>query len=722
MAQPLPRDDRPSNLVHLPGAAAEPVRQVLTGELVTEDEYQRSRARKAVEVARAKLPARWQDNAAVADMTRTVAVMPLRYPGAVARGTVVACRAWWQWVRVTDWYSAAKSSDSLAARWQDIAAVRKRRAWVSFAGTAVTGLGGTVSWWLTDGVTVAVVGGVTTLALAAAGRREDGAPGRQSTLGGARSLAMLMDGNNLVEAFRAAGAIGKAEGLLMVERPRNDSTGWSMVLDLPPSRKASDVIARREALASALAVDEMRLIMERVRGDKGHAGRLSVWIGHGDPYAADPVSWPLADAASWDFWQATPFGTSARGQVVCLPLVWTSLLTGAIPRMGKTFTARIPATAAALDPFVRLIVFDGKGGKDWRAFEQVAHRFGRGDDDETCTRLLATLRECAADVARRFDVLGELDDEVCPESKVTPLITRDPALDMPLVLINVDEVQVYLEDETPVEVGVDAKGNPRFKPRGRIVCDLLTYIAKKGPAAGYMLNLATQKPDAQVIPDRLRGQLGTRFALKTMTWQASETILGAGTYKAGMDSSKLLKSHKGVGLLLGADGETELEASEAVIVRTFKLDIREIRVACERGRALREAAGTLTGDAVGDTAFGDLPAGVVELISQETAGGERDAVEALEVEVVDARDERVDVDPLPEVLGLLVDVIGDHEQGLVAVSELAERIGWQPKQLGEALRAAEVGRPTPPRQRINGSAQPVAVVSFDAIKAAITKY
>ncbi|MGW4110060.1 hypothetical protein ACWEFJ_04210 [Actinosynnema sp. NPDC004786] len=91
----------------------------------------------------------------------------------------------------------------------------------------MTGLGGTVWWWVSGGVAVVVVAGVTTLALAAVGRRKDGSPGRQAALGGARSLVMLMDGNNLVEAFRAAGAIGKAEGLLMVERPGNDATGWT---------------------------------------------------------------------------------------------------------------------------------------------------------------------------------------------------------------------------------------------------------------------------------------------------------------------------------------------------------------------------------------------------------------------------------------------------------------------------------------------------------------
>lgn len=715
MAQPLPRDHEMGELVRLPTALAGPVQQVLTGELVTEDEYQRSVARRLAESARSRLPARWQDNAAVADMTRTVAVMPLRYPGAVARGTVVTCRAWWQWVRVTDWYSAAKNSDSLAARWQDIAAVRRRRAWLSLTGTVVAGLGGTVSWWLTDGLPVVAVGGVTTLVLAAVGRRKDGAPGRQATLGGARSLAMLMDGNHLVEAFRAAGAIGKNEGLLMVERPRNDNTGWTMVLDLPPSRKASDVIARRESLASALAVDEVRLIIERVRGDQGHAGRLSVWIGHGDPYAKPPVPSALAEATEWDLWRAVPFGRTARGERVELPVVWTSLLVGAIPRMGKTYAARIPVTAAALDPFVRLIVADGKGGKDFRPFERVAHRFIRDARTASARRLIAVLEEAAADVEDRFSRLAEMDDDLCPESKVTPQITRNPEYGMPLTVISIDEIQNYLEIDVPLD-----EDNPKGKKIGGRICDLLTYIAKTGPAAGYSLVLATQKPDSKVIPDRLRGQIGTRLALKVMTYQASETILGAGTYKAGMDASKLLKSHKGVGLLLGADGESDLSAGEALTVSTDLLQIAQIRAACERGRALREQAGTLTGDAVGDTTIGALPPEVADLIDQDAAAaGDPDSGEVLDVEVVDVPDDR---DVLPEVLGLLVDVVEDHEQGLVAVSALADRVGWPPKRFGEALTAVGVARPKPSRQRIDGSAQPVAVVAFDAIRAAVARY
>jgi S-DNA-T family DNA segregation ATPase FtsK/SpoIIIE len=93
---------------------------------------------------------------------------------------------------------------------------------------------------------------------------------------------------------------------------------------------------------------------------------------------------------------------------------------------------------------------------------------------------------------------------------------------MPLTLVAIDEIQRYLE----------------HKDHGEKVLELLTDLVKVGPAAGIILVLATQKPDSKVMPDSLRGQIGTRFAMRTMTWQASETILGAGTYTTGLDSSR----------------------------------------------------------------------------------------------------------------------------------------------------------------------------------------
>ncbi|WP_447006674.1 cell division protein FtsK [Saccharothrix isguenensis] len=690
-----------------PGAAdtVEAATPVLDGELIIDAEYQRSRVRQLAESAASRLPAQWQTaesaRQAGAELAGRAVMMPVRYSAAVGRGLAVSARAWWAWVRVADFYEASKAADRLADKWQEIAVVRRRRGAISVMAVGVTGLSGLIAKLTAGSLPLVVAGGAVSVVLAVTGQRKDGAGGRSTRLG-SRSLAWLMNGDHLVIAFRDAKLIGRDESLMLVKPPRHDGAGWALTIDLPPSRKASDVIGKREALASALAVDEVRLIVERVRGDDGHAGRLALWVGDADPYAAEPVPSPLASVTSWDLWRPVPFGTTARGAAVNLPVVWTSLLIGAIPRQGKTFVARLPLTAAALDPHVRLVIADGKGGKDFRPFEQVAHRFIRGSREADARRLIHVLEECAADVADRFDRLADMDDELCPESKVTPEITRDPAHRMPLTVIGIDEVQNFLALDVPLD-----EDNPKGKKIGGRICELLTYIAKTGPAAGYSLILATQKPDAQVIPDGLRGQLGTRFALKTMTWQASETILGAGTYKAGMDASKLLTSHKGVGLLLGADGETELSAGDAVTVRTHLLHIAAIRAACERGRVLREQAGTLTGDAIGKRDLMVLDPTVAARLADEVTATATDR-KPVDAELVHE---------LPEVLALLDGLIGDDEHGLVPTGALAARIGWDVKTLGEALRAA--GVPSAGKRRVEGRPNPVSVVDVDAVRAAI---
>jgi S-DNA-T family DNA segregation ATPase FtsK/SpoIIIE len=166
---------------------------------------------------------------------------------------------------------------------------------------------------------------------------------------------------------------------------------------------------------------------------------------------------------------------------------------------------------------------------------------------------------------------------------------------MPLTGIWIDEVQRYLEHEK----------------HGATIVNLLTDLVKVGPSVGIMAVLATQKPDGQVIPDKLRGQIGSRFAMKVMTWQASETILGAGSYTAGMDASTLLRSHKGVGILLGAD-DGELAERGGQTVRSHLLDGPGVEAICRRGRALRDAEGLLTGMAAGDLPAESRPSRVLD--------------------------------------------------------------------------------------------------------------
>lgn len=144
-------------------------------------------------------------------------------------------------------------------------------------------------------------------------------------------------------------------------------------------------------------------------------------------------------------------------------------------------------------------------------------------------------------------------------------------------------------------------------------------------------------------------------------------------------ASRLLTSHKGVGLLLGADKETELDAGTATTMRTHLLHIREIRQTCERGRALREQAGTLTGDAAGQRELSEIDASMAARLADEVVNT-HDENEPVDAEVAE----------LPEVLALLIEVIEDHEHGVIATAELTARIGWDAKALGEALRRADI--------------------------------
>jgi S-DNA-T family DNA segregation ATPase FtsK/SpoIIIE len=415
----------------------------------------------------------------------------------------------------------------------------------------------------------------------------------------------------LVEAFCAAKLCNKHEDpdrhqTITFRTPvHRDGKGWRAVLDLPGGHTASKALKGRESIAAGLGIDEVRVFLDRVRGDDGSARRVTMWVADRDPYAAAATVSPLAKAQRWTFWDGVPFGTDARGGRVVIPMVFTNLLVGAIPRMGKTYAARIPVAAAALDPHVRVIVFDAKG-PDWRIFADVAHRCGFGPRDAVVEHLVEVLTECNADVDRRYDTLGTLPPDVCPESKVTPGICANRRLDMPLVLIAIDEVQEYL-------------GHPAH---GERILDLLTRLCKVAPAVGYMLVIATQRPDGDVIKPTLRDNIGTRFALKTMTWQSSETILGAGSLKAGLDSSKFQRSHKGVGLLVGAD-DGDLADEGPQTVRSDLLDRAALEDIVRRGRALRAAAGTLTGAAAGEQLLDERPVrSILDDVAATFAAGE----------------------------------------------------------------------------------------------------
>lgn len=601
---------------------------------------------------------------AIQEATAFILRAPWRFVRAAVRGLLAAVRGWRQWIRVHDYREAAEHSEKLADKFTEIRTLTLFR-WRVTGAVVVSGTiliavadllyGSTALWG---------VAGVASVALAFLGRRKDGSPGRKPSLSGPRTLAWTMDPQVLVDAFRDAKLVGKDESLRLVERATHDGSGWAVTVDLPATRKAADVVKHREALASALAVDEMQLIIERVRGRGGHAGRVFLWVADEDPYSGPPLRFPLLDVDWWDAWRAVPFGRDARNRKVDLQLVWTSLLVGAIPRQGKTFAARLPAAGLILDPHTRLYVFDGKGGKDWEAAEAVAHRFVCGDEPKHIEAVRDHLIELVAEVQARFTKMSTLDDDLCPESKITPAISRDPELGMPITAVIIDEVQVYLENPTRQDVG------GKKVTLGAYIADLLAYLARKGPAVGIVVILATQRPDSTTIPSRLRAVLGSRFALRVMDWRDSNIVLGEQMNTRGYDASGLLPRHKGVGILR-PDADTDAGAdSLAVTVRTYYMANADWRRVCARGRAVREVTGTLTGHAAGDDRQG---------------GVDQDAVtKALGTAIPTGTD---DEGGLPEPLASVMAYLGDDldHRNFVPTAELIDALDVEPTPFGRQM-------------------------------------
>ncbi|MFJ9772682.1 FtsK/SpoIIIE domain-containing protein [Kitasatospora sp. NPDC101157] len=513
-----------------------------------------------------------------------------RAAGRVARGSKKGLAALYGYLMATEYAHLSKQARE-AGQYDLVAALRaKRRTEIPlrFKSKRTTASAGAVlvllsvaAWYGLMTVTVVGMAMVGMAAAFAAGRSDEQAPER-AEFGEERQGPPSED--RLNRAFRDAGVLAK---------PGKDGTGgevvrlvspviadgkkaWEVVLDLPAGKKASAAIGKREDIASALGVDEVQVHMERVRTESGHAGRLSLWVAKENPFGGSPVRSPLVGRKALDVWtDKVPVGVDARGRQVALSLIWAALLVGAIPRQGKTFFMRTMALGMALDPHVRHIVANGKGDRSWKPFARIAHRYINGAEPAKAKELVDALREVQADMNRRNAFLDSLDDEQVPEDKLTRELSHRH--NMPITCIEIDELQRYLDD-------------PKWGP---VILELLIDIAKVGPSTGYILLLATQRPDANTVPPALRDVIAYRAALKVMDWRSSEVILGAGTYGKGYDASaEELGARKGMALLVREDGIGNL-------IRGYLIDATDANRICERGRELREMAGTLTGDAAG---------------------------------------------------------------------------------------------------------------------------
>jgi S-DNA-T family DNA segregation ATPase FtsK/SpoIIIE len=354
---------------------------------------------------------------------------------------------------------------------------------------------------------------------------------------------------------------------------REDGPGWRAEVDLPFGVTAAMVTERREQLASGLRRPLGAVWPEPVTSE--HAGRLELWVGRQDVAKSRRAPWPLARGGQADIFAPIPYGTDVRGRVVKAPMIYGNWLLGSIPRQGKTAAVRVLACGVALDPLAEMWVHELKGSGDLDPLERVSHRFVSGVDDPSIGYAAESLRLLRAEVMRRTERLKALPREVCPDKRVTRQIAAKRSLKLWPIVAVFDEAQnLFAHPEHGKAAGLDAE-----------------FIIKIGPAFGVVLIIATQRPDKASLPTGVSGNVSTRFCLKVMGQVENDMILGTSAYKNGLRATTFRPEiDAGLGYLLGAGPAPQ-------VVRTFYLDMHAAERIAIRARALREAAGTVTGHA-----------------------------------------------------------------------------------------------------------------------------
>lgn len=347
-------------------------------------------------------------------------------------------------------------------------------------------------------------------------------------------------------AIRVAAIPEYAGAIARVVRVRRIAAGERLRVRVPLGGTVGDLEDAAEVLAVALQVRDVR-----VERDLDNARRASVTIVRRDALATDIGGWPHLDADALSLWSAIPVGVDDDGEPVTVELAERNVLLGGEPGSGKSAALSMLVATAALDPTVRLHLFDGKLVElaTWAGVAE--HTVGvRTAEANDVLRSLQTLMD-----ERYTALLANRARKVTPESGLG------------LHVVVVDELAHYL-------LAPDRKERTDF-------AELMRDLVARGRAAGIIVLAATQKPAHDVIPTALRDLFGFRWAMRCSTPQASDTVLGAGWASGGYSAAGIDARHRGVGYLLH-------EGGLPVRMRAHYLDDEQLRHLAVRAEALRK--------------------------------------------------------------------------------------------------------------------------------------
>lgn len=312
----------------------------------------------------------------------------------------------------------------------------------------------------------------------------------------------------------------------------------------------------------------MDIEFEPIRHNKG---RGYARIIRRDPLAS-VTPWPALTAERTNFLAPFPVSADMDGKLVYMDLREKNLLVGGIPGSGKSWFLHVLIATAALDPRMRIWIFDGKGGAELGVWEPICESF---------------ITDLEAD-AQALSVLKRLEDHV-NSIYATHRSIQDRKVDWPRIkradLVVIDEPTKFLKV-------------PTFPAR-------FNEVLRRIRAAGGMIVFATQRPSAKYMDTDFRELFAYRAAM--LSDDAGTTmILGEGFKE--YDSSEFSGENPGEMWLLH-------EGRKPVHCRGLAITDRDLASLAARAQALRadsphetvQVAGQVMPDTPGSVRSSQLP-------------------------------------------------------------------------------------------------------------------
>jgi S-DNA-T family DNA segregation ATPase FtsK/SpoIIIE len=600
--QQQPQDRRPGDV--------ERAGEVLDAEIVDEDEYRRSRARRgaAIVVRHAKVVRRHPATGAVA----TVGRVGLRHAVVVGYGHVswakrassaISHGALREQIRQAEYRRDAEAlgvwkdrlrteRDARHARIQQLPKTLVKAllalfvAVVILAGLALIvgvilalspGSLGWFGWWAVLGDIIGVAGLIITWAVhigvwAAAptwlfmawreGRRAASVPTWLASPTERAEQGATITADAITAALAAikipdlTKSIKAGVPLEFIVPPREQGGGTYCQVRLPHGVMAADLLGSGtvERLAGNLFRHKHETWPQR--DPDADARVLDLWVADKGAMDKPAPPWPLLHDGEVDVWRdRLPWGVTMRSEQVSVGMLQKHWLVGATSKQGKTKTVRQLALGLALDPTVELLIADLKGDGDWSMFRGRASVLIEGSSDEAAEATCTMLEWAVGEMRRRYEVKTKGNITLTRE------ISRQKGSGFHPIWVVVDECQILYAAPQPIGGSKDDARAWRAAKR----------LHDQARAVNIHLIQATQRPDNRTLPVQVREGAHVRAALNVPNIETAKMILADAAERGARPQD--LRAGRDAGTVVATGEIEDIPAGQAfTIVRTHYVD------------------------------------------------------------------------------------------------------------------------------------------------------